>query len=779
MFYLINGDHVYQPSLERSTTVIFAQALFATIDRNLHWQKCCDRFLARNLLMLFCLVISACEDAKHELSTVIVEPEAPVKPTILSLHGIDRVDDYYWLRDDSRTDPEMLNLLHQENAYTSDMMQHTTALQDRLFNEIAQRLADNKKTVPVKKGNFEYHQEYREGAQYPIYLRRRLLPAHQQSAEVILDVNKLAAGHEYFSVDNWSVSPDEVKMAYVEDTLSRRQYTLRIKNLETGKLLEDAIKNVSTSIAWSGDSKYLFYVSKHPQTLLPNRVFRHTIGTSVAQDVLVYEEEDPEFYTSVYQTRSEDYIAISLSSTDSSEIRLIPVSTPTESPIVFHAREAAHEYRIRHIDKMFYILTNWQAKNFRLMKVHEDLIGDKKNWVNVLAHRASTLIQDVEVFDHFLVTQESSDGLSTLRVQSRGMRRDLDAPATDSLKTTANKNIEPDEWLYTSIEFPVPTYAIFLASNPDPASTKLRYFYSSLTTPSSVYEYDMLDNSSKLLKQDEVLGSFDAKNYVSKRVSIQARDGTRVPVSLVYRRDMWRQGENPLYLNAYGSYGYSSDANFQSLRLSLLNRGVVYGIVHVRGGEELGREWYEDGKLLRKKNTFQDFIDATDALVEAGYGAKDKVIAMGGSAGGLLMGVIANEAPEKYLAIIAHVPFVDVITTMNDPTIPLTTGEYTEWGDPAEKTYFDYMLSYSPYDQVKAQDYPHMFVTTGLYDSQVQYFEPVKWVSKLRKMKTDDNKLLLDIDMESGHSGASGRYERYKTDALEYAFLLDILGLDS
>ena len=746
--------------------MIFPEALLALSTRNASLIKHRGHFFACKLLILVCLAIASCEDSQHQVSTESAAPEALVKPTILSLHGVDRVDDYYWIRDDTRSDPEMLDLLRQENAYTSVMMQHTGELQDRLFNEIAQRLADNKKTVPVKKGNFEYHQEYREGTQYPIYLRRQLPPGHQQEAEVILDVNKLAKGHEYFSVDNWSVSPDEKKMAYVEDSVSRRQYTLRIKNLETGDLLEDSIQNVSTSIAWSGDSKYLFYVSKHPQTLLPNKVFRHTLGTSVSEDVLVYEEADPEFYTSVYQTRSEDYVAISVSSTDSSEIRLIPVSTPTEAPIIFLAREADHEYRIRHIGNMFYILTNWQAKNFRLMKVREDLIGDKQHWVDVMAHRASTLILDVEVFDHFLVTQESAKGLSTLRVQSRNGSVDFDF--------TPNAL---GESLDTTIEFPDPTYTIFLASNPDPASTKLRYFYSSLTTPVSVYEYDMAESSSKLLKQDEVLGTFDTANYVSKRVFIDARDGKRVPVSLVYRKDMWKPGENPLYLNAYGSYGYSFDASFQSLRLSLLNRGVVYGIVHVRGGEELGRQWYEDGKLLRKKNTFQDFIDATDALVEAGYGAKDKVIAMGGSAGGLLMGVIANEAPEKYLAIIAHVPFVDVITTMNDPTIPLTTGEYTEWGDPAEKTYFDYMLSYSPYDQVKAQDYPHMFVTTGLHDSQVQYFEPVKWVSKLRKMKTDNNKLLLDIDMGSGHSGASGRYERYKTDALEYAFLFDILGL--
>ena len=690
-------------------------------------------------------------------------PKAAVVSTTLSLHGVDRVDDYYWIRDDTRSNPEVLELLNQENAYTSSMMHHTADLQDRLFNEIAQRLSTKKKTVPVKKGSFEYHQEFKEGTEYPIYLRRQVHPQEKHSAEVILDVNLLAEGHEYFSVGNWSVSPDEKYMAYVEDSLGRRQYTLRVKELGTGEILPDRISNVSSSIAWSGEGRYLFYVAKHPQTLLPDRVYRHTLGTSAEKDVLVYQEMDSEFYLSVYQTRSEDYIVISASSTDSSEIQLIPVKKPTKSPVIFLAREQAHEYRIRHVDGEFFILTNWQAKNFRLMKVREDLVGDKQHWTDVVPHRPKTLIQDVEVFDNFLVTRESSKGLSKIRVQSR----------------VHGNELEEELALDRLINFPDPTYATFLASNPDPASTKLRYRYSSMTTPGTVFEYDMLNDTSEMLKQDEVLGSFDTKNYVSKRIFIDARDGTKVPVSLVYREDMWKQGQNPLYLNAYGSYGYSSDASFQYLRLSLLNRGFVYAIVHVRGGEELGRDWYEDGKLLRKKNTFRDFMDATDALVEAGYGAKDKVIAMGGSAGGLLMGVIANEAPEKYLAIIAHVPFVDVVTTMNDPTIPLTTGEYTEWGDPAEKTFFDYMLSYSPYDQIKPQDYPHMFVTTGLHDSQVQYFEPVKWVSKLRKMKTDDNRLLMDINMESGHGGASGRYERYRTDALEYAFLLDVLDMDS
>jgi oligopeptidase B len=720
--------------------------------------------LSRCLGVSMFLLVLSCSNPEESTVADTSAPQAAIKSRTLSLHGVDRIDDYYWIRDDTRSDPEVLELLTQENSYTSAMMQHTGDLQDRLFSEIAQRLSANKKTVPVIKGNFAYHQEFREGTEYPIYFRRQVRPARLPHAEIILDVNIIAKGHSYFSVGNWSVSPNDQFMAYVEDTVSRRQYSLKVKDLESGELLPDTISNVSTSIAWSGDSKTFFYVAKDPQTLLPNRVYRHTLGTKAAEDVLVYEEKDSEFYTSVYQTRSEKYIVISISSTDSSEIRLIPVANPSAIPTTFLAREAEHEYRIRHIGTEFYILTNWQANNFRLMKVREDQLGDKRRWREVIQHRATTLLQDVEVFDQFLVTRESSAGLSKLRVMSRESQA---------------KAVVVGAKLDRTIGFPDPTYATFLSTNPDSSSTKLRYFYSSMTTPGTVLEYDMVNNTSKVLKQDEVLGAFDSEDYVSKRIFIDARDGKKVPVSLVYRKDKWQPGENPLYLNAYGSYGYSTDANFQSLRLSLLNRGFVYGIVHVRGGEELGRDWYEDGKLLKKRNTFWDFIDATDALVEAGYGAKDKVIAMGGSAGGLLMGVIANEVPEKYLAIVAHVPFVDVITTMNDPTIPLTIGEYTEWGNPSEKIYFDYMLSYSPYDQIRAQAYPHMFVTTGLHDSQVQYFEPVKWVSKLRKMKTGNNKLLMDINMKSGHGGSSDRYERYRTDALEYAFLLDVLDLDS
>jgi len=730
------------------------------------------------------LLTTACDDTGKPELTGTLAPDAAIKSRTLTLHGVDRVDDYYWIRDDTRSDPEVLALLEQENVYTREMMKHTSDLQDRLFSEIAGRLTTNKKTVPVKKGNYEYHQEYRDGSEYPVYLRRMVVPQRHGAAETILDVNKLSRGHAYFSVDNWSVSPDEKFLSYVEDKVSRRQYTLRVKNLASGEILPDTIKNVSTSIAWSGDSKSLFYVAKDPQTLLPNKVFRHRLGTDTHDDELVYEEKNPEFYTSLSQTRSGKFVAISISSTDSTEIRLITAADPSAPLKIFLPREPAHEYRIRHIGHQFYVLTNWQAKNFRLMEVEERLIGDKTNWKDVLPPRADTLIQDVEVFDRFLVTRESSGGLSRLRVLSRG-------PQVEPVQAESSTSDQPESWLENKsetivgatldkvLEFPDAAYATFLSSNPDPKSTRLRYFYSSLVTPGTDFEYDMVNDTTVVLRQDKVLGDFDSENYTSKRIFITARDGKQVPVSLVYRKDLWQRGENPLYLNAYGSYGYSSDADFQALRISLLDRGFVYGIVHVRGGDELGRGWYEEGRLLQKRNTFWDFIDATDALVKAGYGAADKVVAMGGSAGGLLMGVIANEAPEKYLAIIAHVPFVDVVTTMNDPTIPLTSGEYTEWGNPADKRYFDYMLSYSPYDRIKAQDYPHMFVTTGLHDSQVQYFEPVKWVSKLRKLKTDHNKLLLDINMTSGHGGSSGRYERYRTDALEYAFLLDVLDLDN
>ena len=680
----------------------------------------------------------------------LVPPVAQQHEKILSIHGQDRMDEYYWIRDDTRKDPDVLKLLAAENAYTKAVMAHSEQLQDDLFNEISNRLAADDRTVPVLTGNYLYFREYHEGGEYPVYVRARADSPDDE--EVMLDANRLSEGHEFYQIGNWSVSPGEGLLAYAEDTLSRRKYTIRFKDLGTGDRLEDEIQNVASSIAWAADDRTVFYVDKDPVTLLPYRVYRHKIGVPRSEDVLVYEEMDDAFSTSVYTTRSRKYIVISLGSTDSSEIRLINADEPDSSPTVFLAREDDHEYWLRHIDGMFYIRTNWLAENFRLMKVEEDNIGDKSGWREVIPHRQDVLLQDVEIFNHHLVVVEQINGLPQLRI------------------------ITLDDGQDRIISFPDPAYTARLHSNPEVDTHLLRYVYSSLTTPESVFEFNMESGESELLKEERVLGGFDRTRYTSERRMFTARDGTSVPVSIVYRTDLFKKGKNPVYIYAYGSYGFSMNPSFLSKRLSLLDRGFVYAIVHVRGGEELGRHWYDDGKLLNKKNTFYDFIDGSKFLVEEGYADACNVFAAGASAGGLLMGVIANEAPELYKGIIADVPFVDVITTMLDESIPLTTGEFKEWGDPKIKQYYDYMLSYSPYDQVKAQNYPNMLVTTGLYDSQVQYFEPVKWVSRLRRVKQDDNLLLIDIDMDTGHGGASGRYERHRMDALEYAFILELSG---
>jgi oligopeptidase B len=697
-------------------------------------------------LLAVAALVAGCDSNEENMST-LTPPVAKVDPKVLSIHGHDRIDDYYWIRDDERKDPEVLSLLEAENAYTQAMMAHTKPLQETLYQEISSRLIIEDSSVPVKRGNYYYHREFRSGGEHPVYLRRE---ASNAQALIILDVNELAEGHEYFNVGNWVVNENDI-LAYAEDNVSRRIYTIRFKNLKTGMTLEDSIPNTSTSLAWANDGKTLFYVTRHEETMLPYRVYRHVLGTSNDEDVLVYEEQDHRFYTSVYSSRSQGFVIISSSSTDSSEIRLIDANSPTQPPSIFLAREEKLEYRIRHSKDTFFILTNWQAENFRVMQVSSQTLGDKSLWVEVVPHDADTLIQDIELFDDFLVIDERNKGLTNIRVINR---------------------LSKEERL---IAFPDPTYTVHLHSNPEVSSTQVRYVYSSLTTPDSIFEYDLHTGTSSLLKRDKVLGGFDIANYRSERISITARDGSLVPVSLVYRADKRMKGMNPLYIYAYGSYGYSANPGFSAKRISLLDRGFVFAMVHVRGGEDKGRNWYEQGKLLNKKNTFWDFIDATDALVERGYGHSEKVFAMGGSAGGLLMGVVANEAPEKYLGVVAHVPFVDVVTTMLDESIPLTTGEFSEWGNPKDEKYYQYMLSYSPYDQVKIQDYPNIFVTTGLHDSQVQYFEPVKWVSKLRQLKQDDNRLLIDINMSTGHGGSSGRYERYRKDALEYAFILDTL----
>ncbi len=697
------------------------------------------------------LLLMGC-DTKNLSDQEVSAPVAEQRDRVLTIHGHARNDEYYWVRDDNRADPDVLALLNAENAYTQAMLRATKYQQDKLFDEINQRLAANDRTVPVPTGHYSYYRDYRLGGEYPIYLRAELSDASQET--VLLDVNKLSTDHAYYEIGNWSVSPNEKLLAYTEDVISRRQYTLKIKDIVSGTLRADEIKNVSPAIAWAAESRTLFYVAKDPETLLPYQVYRHRLGTPRSADVLVYEESDDAFSTSVWLSRSREFIVISSQSTRSSEIRLIPAGQPENRPVIFSPRQDDHEYRIRHAHGIFYIVTNWQANNFRLMKVAEKNFHDRRAWLEVVPHRPEVLLEDVEIFAQHLVVNERIEGLPQIRV----------IDLTD--------DASPDQ----VISFPDPAYTARLHSNPEIDTDKLRYVYSSLSTPETVFEYDMVTGDTRLLKQEKVAGGYDAEKYVSERIQIAARDGVLVPVSLVYRKDRYVPGTNPVYIYAYGAYGYATNPTFSTQRLSLLDRGFVYAMVHVRGGQDLGRQWYEQGKLLTKKNTFNDFVDASRALVAQGYADPENVFASGASAGGLLMGVIANEAPDLYKGIIAEVPFVDVITTMLDESIPLTAGEYDEWGDPRDEKFYGYMLSYSPYDQVKAQHYPNMLVTTGLQDSQVQYFEPVKWVSRLRRLKLDDNMLLIDIDMETGHGGASGRYKRHRLAALEYAFILQLSG---
>jgi len=567
---------------------------------------------------------------------------------------------------------------------------------------------------------------------------------------VVLDVNQLAQSFDYFAVGNWVVNPAQDLIAYAEDTLSRRIYTLRIKAVGSDISQPDVITGAAPSMAWSQDGQSLFYIKKHPQTLLEHEVYRHQLGTDQSQDQLVYRETDPTFSLWLEESRSKAFIFIRASSTESTEILIIPRKTPLAAPYPLLARTDQHEYRARHLKDHFYLLTNDEAPNYRLMRVEAKHAGDQSAWEPVITPDPGTFIEDFEVFDTFIVTKEIEAGIARLRIYDQSGQPTRDIPIQD-IPATLN-----------------------LSANPDATSTVIRYELSSLKTPDSTLAFNTETGDTQLLKQAQVDGSFNPDHYTTEYHTFSASDGAEVPISLVYNHTLKRQ-PRPAYLYAYGSYGYSTEPYFRSSSLSLLDRGFVFAIIHVRGGQELGRQWYEQGRLQHKKNTFTDFIEGSRYLASTGLADPNNLFAAGGSAGGLLMGVIANEAPEVYQGIIAKVPFVDVVTTMLDDSIPLTTSEYREWGDPRIAADYDYMLSYSPYDQVKAQGYPNMLVTTGLHDSQVQYFEPAKWVARLRRLKTDDNHLILDTDMASGHSGPSGRYERYRKTALEYAFILDHL----
>ena len=666
-----------------------------------------------------------------------------------SAHGA-REDHYYWLRDDSRSNADVLGYLNAENAYFRAAKSAWQSLEEELYFEIVARIKQDDESVPVLDNGYWYQTRYLHGAQYPIYLRRANLEGADE--QVLLDVERLAAGFDYFQVGTLEVSPDNRLLAYTEDTVGRRQYDLRIKDLVTGGYLPETIANAEPDVAWTNDSRGFFYIEKHPQTLLGYRVRHHVLGTDPALDPLVYEERDESFTLDVYRSKDDRYVLLCAESTVSSEWRYLDAQRPADGFTVFLPRERDHEYDIEPLGSRFIVRSNWEAPNFRLFEVPMDGPRERAGWRELVAHDPEVFIHDFDVFTDYLAISERSGGLRRIRIHPWNGDGDYE--------------IAPREAAYTAL----------FDANPAIDTHLLRYTYSSMTTPRSVYEYDMLTGEQRLLKRDAVLGAFDPTHYRTEHLWLPVRDGVRVPVSLVYRADTALDGTAPLYLYAYGSYGISIDPAFASTRLSLLDRGFVYAIAHVRGGQELGRSWYDAGRLLNKRNTFTDFIDVTRALTERGYGARDQVFAMGGSAGGLLVGAVVNLAPDLYRAVVAHVPFVDVVTTMLDEEIPLTTLEYDEWGDPRERRYYDYMLSYSPYDDVRAQAYPAMLVTTGLWDSQVQYWEPAKWVAKLRALKADSNPLYLRTTMEAGHGGKSGRFEKYREVAEEYAFVLALLG---
>jgi oligopeptidase B len=662
-----------------------------------------------------------------------------------------RVDEYYWLRDDARKNPEVLAYLAAENAYTDAVLAPVRPLEDKVYGEIVARIKQDDASVPYRERGYWYYSRYETGREYPVHARKAgSLDAPEQ---VLIDENAQAAGHDYYEVGELEVSPDNRILAFAEDTIGRQQFTLRFRDLTTGKMLPDVITNVEASVAWTADSRTVLYVEKDPQTLLGNKVRRHVLGTDPGEDPIVYEERDESFYLGVDTSKDGRYVFIGLQSTVSTEQHYAEAADPKLEFRVILPRERDHEYQADHCDGRWIIRTNWQAPNFRLMeaKVGESL--DRAKWRELVAHRADAFMDGFSVFRGFLAIEERSGGLRKVRIR----------PWT-----------EGREFYIASDE---PAYVAGLGDNEEVDSDRVRYVYTSLTTPASTYDYDVGTGERVLLKQEPVLGGFDAQHYATEYVRAPARDGETVPVALVYRKGLRKDGTAPLLQDGYGSYGLSTDPAFRHTVISLLDRGFVYAIAQIRGGQELGRRWYDGGRLLNKQNTFNDFVDATRFLVKAGYADPKRVFARGGSAGGMLMGAVANQAPQDYTAIVADVPFVDVVTTMLDENVPLTTNEYDEWGNPAEKKYYDYMLSYSPYDNVKQQAYPAMLVTTGLWDSQVQYFEPAKWVARLRRLKTDDHLLLLRVNMEAGHGGKSGRFQAYRERAEEYAFILDQAGI--
>ncbi len=670
-------------------------------------------------------------------------PQAPKKPQLLEIHGHQRQDWYYWMN--NRENPEVIDYLNAENNYLKEVMKPTESLQKQLFEEMKGRIKEQDESVPYFKSGYFWYSRFEKGSEYPVFCRK--FGSLEAQEEVILDVNILAEGKSYYQVGQATCSTNQQLLAFAADEVGRRIYTIHFKNLITQEILKDQIPEVTGNFVWAADQKSVFYSKQDPETLRSYQVFKHILGTPSTQDLLIYEEMDEEFSCVVHKTKSEKYILIHSESTISSEVRFISADQPTAPFQILQARIPHLEYAADHYGDHFYIRTNDQAQNFKLVKA--PLTNpSKENWIDVVPHRPEVLLEDFDLFSKYLVTQERSKGLTQIRIQ-------------------------PWEGEGHSLAFEDETYTAYVGTNSEFDTDVLRFGYNSLVSPSSVYDYHMVTRHKTLLKQQEVVGGHDPNAYHSERIWAKAADGVLVPISLVYQKSTFsKSGKNPVLLYAYGSYGYSMDPYFSSNRLSLLQRGFVFAIAHIRGGEDLGRAWYEDGKLLKKKNTFTDFIACAEHLVEQNYTSPAHLYAMGGSAGGLLMGAVINMRPDLFKGVIANVPFVDVVTTMLDESIPLTTGEFQEWGNPKEKEFYEYMLSYSPYDNVTAKAYPHLLVTSGLHDSQVQYWEPTKWVAKLRDLKTDQNLLLLFTNMEAGHGGASGRFNPLKEIALEYSFLL-------
>ena len=680
-------------------------------------------------------------------------PVAARKPhPVESPHGV-RTDEYYWLRDDTRTDPDMLAYLAAENAYKDAMLAHVRPLEDKLYAEIVGRIKQDDSSVPYRERGYWYYRRFDAGQEYPVHARRA--GSLDAPEEILLDLEQLARGRDFYDVGEYEVSPDDRLLAYAEDTVGRRQYTLRFKDLASGELLPDVIENVEPAVAWAADSRTVIYIEKDPQTLLGSRVRKHVLGTDPATDPLVYEEPDDAFYLDVSRSKDGRHLYILADSTVSSEQWFADAGDPGLEFRLIVPRERDHEYQAEHFDGRWILRSNWHAPNFRIVEAPLAGVADRSQWRDLVAHRDDAFLHGFSVFTEFLAIEERSGGLRKVRIRRWQGGEDF--------------HLASDE----------PAYRAALGDNEEVGSHTVRYTYTSLTTPATTYDYDVRTGERTLLKQEPVLGEFDPARYVTEYLWVPARDGERIPVAIVHLRGYAKDGTAPLLQYGYGSYGLSSDPAFSSAVLSLLDRGFVYAVAQVRGGQELGRRWYDAGRLLRKQNSFTDFIDVTRHLVREGYADPARVFARGGSAGGLLMGAIANLAPQDYKALVAHVPFVDIVTTMLDESIPLTTNEYDEWGDPNERESYEYMLSYSPYDNVTRQAYPSLLVTTGLWDSQVQYFEPAKWVARLRQMKTDANPLLLRVNMEAGHGGKSGRFQRYRELAEEYAFLLDQAGIDN